>query len=741
MPKDTTAIETTNANKIFDLPVSLQPGQVNTMSFTQDSISEMNLTAGDKLEISFTDGSKVEVENFQELVNSAQSCGRDTIIQLSDNTIIYPEELNRQLSQGPVQFGNVDSKGVMTLSEPPAGQIVEKTIQPGKEYKMGFDLDSTASAAQAGQNLILTFKDGGVLVMKNYFSSMDSELPPALTLADGSVVDSTALLTSCKLVETPSFAQTVADETAVQAAARKASAETVADAEPAAGEEVAAAGQSAARKASGEEAPDVEPAAGEEAVADIEPAAGNAGALSGGRGGYGFASEPGSVPLNGLASIGAIGATSLIYNAPTSRLGPTGANTTAAVNTNPFGAASQVTIDESGNHNISSKIAFDFGSDGPSTTVPPVQLTGDFAFGGSTGAALTSSGVAVVVTRSGNVYTGKAGTATVFTFTLQSDGTYTFVQNKAFDHADGTDANDNIILNFGVVGTDKDGDQAVTSISVNVLDDAPLAADDTNTVGSAPLSVTGNVLTNDKIGYDGTGKVTAVTFNGATVNVPATGSVSVVGTYGTLVIKADGSYTYTSKNTALGKDDFTYTMKDFDGDTSTAKLSVEVTDLDTTPVVGNATSTVDETSFGTTIAVSGSVSSDFKGDTPGTIVGRNAFSSGGSKLGGNLTSDGVAVVVTYANGVYTGKAGTVTVFTLSVGTDGKYTYTQFKTLDHADKSNPDDIINLNFGIVGTDSDGDTENGTITINVKDDGPLAVADSASVAPGSTTITGNV
>ncbi len=742
MPKDTTAIETTNANKIFDLPVSLQPGQVNTMSFAQDSISEMNLTSGDKLEISFTDGSKVEVENFQELVNSAQSCGRDTIIQLSDNTIIYPEELNRQLAQGPVQFGSTDAKGLVTLSEPPAGQIVEKTIQPGKEYKMGFDMDSTASAAQAGQNLIVTFKDGGVLVMKNYFSSMDSELPPALTLADGSVVDSTALLTSCKLVETPSFAQTVADETAAQTAARKGTAaETAADAEPAAGEETAASGQSAARKASGEGAPDVEPAAGEEAVADIEPAAGAAGALSGGRGGYGFASEPGAVALNGLASIGAIGATSLIYNAPASRLGPTGANPAAAVNTNPFGAASQVTIDESGNHNISSKIAFDFGSDGPSTTVPPVQLTGDFAFGGSTGGALTSGGVPVVVTRSGNVYTGKAGANTVFTFTIQSDGTYTFVQNKGFDHADKADPNDNIILNFGVVGTDKDGDQAVTSVSVNILDDAPIATDDTNTVGSAPLSVTGNVLTNDKVGYDASGKVTAVTFNGTTVAVPAAGNVTIVGTYGTLVINADGAYTYTSKNTALGKDDFTYTMRDFDGDTDTAVLSVTVTDLDTLPTIGNATSTVDETSFGTTIAVSGTVSADFKGDTPGTITGGNSFTSGGSKLGGNLTSDGVAVVVTYANGVYTGKAGATTVFTLSIGADGKYTYTQFKTLDHADKSNPDDIINLTFGVTGTDVDGDKVNGTITINVKDDGPLAVADTGNVTAANPTITGNV
>lgn len=534
MPKDTAAIETTNADKIFDLPVKLQPGHVNTMSFPQDSITEMHLNANDQLEISFTDGSRVQIENFKELVNSAQSCGKDTIIQLSDNTIIYPEELNGQLAQGPVSFGIKDAgSSVLTLNEPPAGQIVEKTIQSGQEYKMGFDLDSTASAAQAGQNLIVTFKDGGILVMKNYFSSMNSELPPALTLADGSVIDSTALLTSCKLVETPSFAETVASETAAEESAQ--SALRAGDVEPAAGEAAAGKSASAAKNVA-----DVEPAAGE-AVADIEPAAGNPGGLSGGRGGYGFASEPGAVPFSGLNSIGAIGATSLIYNAPPSRLGPTGqAPDAAPVNTNPFGAASQITIDESGAHTMSSKVNFNFGSDGPSTTVPPVQPTGTFAFGGSTGAKLTSHGVEVVVTRVGDTYTGKAGGVTVFTFVVQPDGTYTFTQNAPLDHADATNPNDSIVLNFGVVGTDKDGDQAVTSVSVNVLDDAPFAVDDTNTVGTAPLSVTGNVLTNDISGFDGSKIVTAVTFNGTTVAVPA-GGVTVVGTYGTLVIKADGS--------------------------------------------------------------------------------------------------------------------------------------------------------------------------------------------------------
>nr|NLU59779.1 hypothetical protein [Pseudomonas sp. BIGb0427] len=67
---------------------------------------------------------------------------------------------------------------------------------------------------------------------------------------------------------------------------------------------------------------------------------------------------------------------------------------------------------------------------------------------------------------------------------------------------------------------------------MNIVDDVPTAAGDTNAVTATEnqLTLTGNVLTNDVQGADRvpTGPITAGTF---------------VGTYGTLVLAADGSYT------------------------------------------------------------------------------------------------------------------------------------------------------------------------------------------------------
>jgi hypothetical protein len=141
----------------------------------------------------------------------------------------------------------------------------------------------------------------------------------------------------------------------------------------------------------------------------------------------------------------------------------------------------------------------------------------------------------------------------------------TFTQLRALDHADKANPNDSITLTFGVTGTDSDGDVGATTISVAVLDDGPVAVDDSVSVGSLPLVVSGNVLTNDQIGNDGHGKVVSVTFAGAVYDVPVVGSVVVAGVYGTLSISSDGVYTYTSLNTALGSDVFSYTMIDYDG--------------------------------------------------------------------------------------------------------------------------------------------------------------------------------
>lgn len=387
----------------------------------------------------------------------------------------------------------------------------------------------------------------------------------------------------------------------------------------------------------------------------------------------------------------------------------------------------QETVDETnlkdGNINEGGTITADFKDDGPGS----FGGNGSFSSGGSKlGGNLTHNGVAVDVTLVGNTYVGKAGDTTVFTLVVNSNGSYNFTLLEQLDHADGSNPNDEISLNFGIDAIDADGDKASTTLTINVRDDAPVAKNDSNSAGEGQ-TVTGNVTKNDSPGQDTPATVTKVSFNGTSYDVPASGKLVIQGAYGKLTIDQTGAYSYTAKsNNPNGTDNFVYTLKDNDGDTDTACLSIDVTCTDDKPTITAAIETVDETSLSSgTITETGSVTANYFSDGPGSISGNNTFTSTGSKLGGNLTHNGTLVVVSYDKntGTYTGVAGSVTVFTLAITSTGAYTFKLFEQLDHADGNNPNDVINLNFGVVATDADGDKATSTITVKVKDDAPVA------------------
>ena len=411
---------------------------------------------------------------------------------------------------------------------------------------------------------------------------------------------------------------------------------------------------------------------------------------------------------------------------------------TVGADTTPVIGNDSNTIDETtlGPITINDSIPVDFKADTAGATL---NLTAFSSNGSKLAGNLTSGGVAIVTTLSGNTYIGKAGAVEVFRLTLNANGTYTFTLSKPLDHANGSDPNDVINLVFTATGRDGDGDTDTGSITIAIKDDAPVAVADTKAVNSL-TPVTGNVLTNDTLGKDATTTVTKVVFGGTTVNVPTTGQATIVGTYGTLKIAANGSYTYTPKGGANGVDTFSYTIRDFDGDTSTTTLAVTVS-VDAVPVIGDSSKAIDESNLGP-ITVTGSVSTDYGTDGPGAVrpTGTSSFSSNGSKLAGALTSQGQTISVTLTGDTYIGTAGGRTVFTLKINTNGTYEFKLFDSLDHANASNPNDVINLVFGVTGTDADGDTDGGTITIAVADDAPVVVDDTRTSGEGNT-ITGNV
>ena len=160
------------------------------------------------------------------------------------------------------------------------------------------------------------------------------------------------------------------------------------------------------------------------------------------------------------------------------------------------------------------------------------------------------------------------------TLVLNSDGSYTYTPGAAAALLNNGQTADDVFTYIASDGTVSD--TATLTITVSGLSGVPNAVDDTATTNEdSPVS--GNVLTND----------TDAENDPLTVSNPGT----YVGTYGTLVLNSNGSYTYTPNAAADGLavgesalDVFSYTATDGTG-SDTANLTITVTGLNDAPTI------------------------------------------------------------------------------------------------------------------------------------------------------------
>lgn len=191
---------------------------------------------------------------------------------------------------------------------------------------------------------------------------------------------------------------------------------------------------------------------------------------------------------------------------------------------------------------------------------------------------LFSKGEAVsyAVNPAGDTLTATAGGRTVFTLTVNADGSWRFDLDDQLDHVDGLGENFDLItaadgstsvpsIDFSpvIVMTDFDGDPArltAGQFTISVQDDVPIALNDTGTVAAGQtlnVDAINGVLANDSFGADEVrapgatpgGFVTGVAA-GAGVPVAAGVGNPIAGAFGTLTLNADGSYTYVANGSS-----------------------------------------------------------------------------------------------------------------------------------------------------------------------------------------------
>ncbi len=332
---------------------------------------------------------------------------------------------------------------------------------------------------------------------------------------------------------------------------------------------------------------------------------------------------------------------------------------------------------------------------------------------------------------------------------------------------------DNVVHSFPVVVRDADGDATATgNLRIKVVDDAPVANNDVGSLSADGVSLSGNVIAGgpNGAGQDVQGADTAQVSGvkaGADSSPVSSGVGQVIyGTYGKLVVGADGGYTYTlyTAADAVGNraaqvqagmaalkaadstdaplnDKFTYTLRDTDGDRDNAELNIAVQGVNDAVQLsvkadggsvlesgldnGSAPSLASRQATGTFTISDADGLDDVKSiqisDTGGTPLNFTVGSAGlGALVGQGFTTANGTVTITGYNG------------------NGSFTYTYKLTSRTTDVDGAATPETNSFKV--TVSDGDTQSSaTVSIAIVDDVPKANDDTDTVSSG--TASGNV
>ncbi|MGI2202265.1 beta strand repeat-containing protein, partial [Shewanella baltica] len=213
------------------------------------------------------------------------------------------------------------------------------------------------------------------------------------------------------------------------------------------------------------------------------------------------------------------------------------------------------------------------------------------------------------------------------TLVLNADGSYTFTPNENW--------NGQVPV---ITYTTNTGASATLTINISPVDDPSVLVNDSNTVDE-DTAATGNVLDNDS---DVDSTLSVVSFEVGGTTYTAGTEVTLEG--GTLVLNADGSYTFTPNENWNGQVPvITYTTNTG----ASATLTINISPVDDASVLANDSNTVDED----TAATGNVLDNDSDVDSSLSVV---SFEVGGTTYaaGTEVTLEGGTLVLN-ADGSYT----------------------------------------------------------------------------------------
>jgi VCBS repeat-containing protein len=408
--------------------------------------------------------------------------------------------------------------------------------------------------------------------------------------------------------------------------------------------------------------------------------------------------------------------------------------------------------------------ANDTGSVNEDATLTVSDGSGDIIANNDTDADDSASLVVSAIRLGGTEGSGSAGTVgqaltgTYGQLTLNANGSYTYVANQAA--ADDLDAGDTATDVFNYTLSDGTAtDIATITITVTGINDAPVAQNDVGVINEdATLTVSNSANANVSGSYDATGEHSGDVINtsssshtdsdpddsaslvvsairlGSSESSGTAGTLgsALTGTYGTLTMNANGSYTYVADQAAADNlnagqsatDSFNYTLSDGTAtDIGVIQITVLGLNNDSSNAAPSATNDTDAVNANETITRSDGSSQDVQRDdtdSDGDTLTVSAIRTGAESGSGTSGSVGSALTGTYgtltlnANGSYSYVADQDAADSISDGATATDTFTY--TITDGDKTDTAEIVitvtGTNFVAV-NDTDSVNEDATVT----------------------------
>ncbi len=336
---------------------------------------------------------------------------------------------------------------------------------------------------------------------------------------------------------------------------------------------------------------------------------------------------------------------------------------------------------------------------------------------------------------------GASVTGTYGSLVLQNNGSYIYTVNNSNAAVQALrSASDTLteVFTYSMEDTAGATSTAYVTITIQGRNDTPASVSDSAIAveaggvanGSAGTNPSGNVLTNDTDVDSGDTKTVIGLALGTVGSASGNLSTPLAGSYGSLTLQSDGTYTYVvdNNNSAVQalrtasdtlQEVFTYTMQDSAGAVSTTQITITIQGSNDTPVLVSDTAHATE---------AGGLNNGTAGVNPtGNVLSNDSDVDGGdTRQVSGVAAGIVASASGSVGGAVAGSYGSI-----NIASDGSYSYTinQNSAAVQALRSYTDTLTEtFTYTVQDTAGATSTTQIVITIHGQNDSPLAVADTA-------------